>query len=79
MLEKGGRLAAGNDKGIQGIELAGFAHERGQGAQTRETVSVDVECALKSQDADGWRFRIHYSILVYFSRETADVDALRKR
>ena len=65
VLEEGGGLAAGDDEGVEGVELAGLADERGDGSEGGETPSVDVECALQSEDADGWGFGIHSLILVH--------------
>jgi D-xylose 1-dehydrogenase len=74
VLEEGGGLAAGDDEGVEGVELAGLADERGDGSEGGETVGVDVECALQSEDADGWGFGIHSLILVH----SADCPCRRK-
>ena len=65
VLEEGGGLAAGDDEGVECVELAGLADEGGDGAEGCETAGVDVECALQSEDADGWGFGIHRLILVH--------------
>ena len=62
-LEEGGGFASRDDEGVKGVELAGLADERGDGAEGCETVGVDVECALQSEDADGWGLGIHPLIL----------------
>ena len=46
VLEEGGGLAAGDDEGVECVELAGLADKRGDGSEGCETVGMDVECAL---------------------------------
>ena len=65
VFEEGGGLSAGDDEGVEVVKLAGLADERGDGSEGPEPVSVDVECALQSEDADGWGFGIHSLILVH--------------
>ena len=70
MLEEGGGLAAGDDEGVESVELAGLADESGDGSEGRETAGVDVERALQSEDADGWGFGIHSFDFSAFGRLT---------
>jgi len=67
VFEEGGGLAARDDEGVEGVELARLADERGDSAEVCETAGVDVECALQSEDADGWGFGIHCLILVHYT------------
>jgi len=52
VLEEGGRLAAGKDKGVQGGEFVGLADKMRGGPELRESLGVDVEGALEGEDAD---------------------------
>ena len=63
VFEEGGGLAAGDDEGVEGVELVWLPDEGGDGSEGCETAGVDVECALQSEDADGWGFGIHPLIL----------------
>ena len=78
MLEEGGGLAAGDDESVKGVELAGLADERGDGAEVGETMGMDVEGALESEDADGWLSLVHRLILVHL-RATADARKTRRQ
>ena len=46
VLEEGGGLPAGDDEGVEFVELAGLSDERGDGSEGCETVGVDIKRAL---------------------------------
>ncbi len=59
-LQKGTRLASGNDQAIDLVELLGLAHQDNFGAQFFQAAAMRIEIALQGQNADFHKLAFSY-------------------